>query len=45
MTTARYRRMVLLLLVLAFCGGVGCGQKGDLYLPDKTAKSQHLVAR
>jgi predicted small lipoprotein YifL len=45
MTTIKYRMAVLLALAIALCGGVACGQKGDLYLPDKSAKQHDLVAR
>ena len=43
MTTVGYRMVMLLVLATVFSVSAGCGQKGDLYLPDKSPKPQHLV--
>ena len=43
MTTVGYRMVMLLVLATVFSVSAGCGQKGDLYLPDKSHKPQRLV--
>jgi predicted small lipoprotein YifL len=48
MTTKSYRVGGFLVLAMLFAVLVGCGQKGDLYLPDKSDKSdkkQDFVTR
>ena len=44
MTTSGYRIAAFLLLSLTLGVSAGCGQKGDLYLPDKSVKQQDYVA-
>ena len=43
MTTMKYRASSLLLLVMLLTAVAGCGQKGDLYLPDGAAKKHDFV--
>ncbi len=41
----RYRVSRLLVLAMLFAVLVGCGQKGELYLPDKSDKKKDFVTR
>ena len=45
MSTGGYRMVALLVLAIVLSLSAGCGQKGDLYLPDKSDKQQDLVTR
>lgn len=45
MTTVGYRIAVILMLTTVMSMSAGCGQKGDLYLPDKSEKQQDFVTR
>ena len=40
MVTMRCRIAVFLMLAMVIGVSAGCGQKGDLYLPDKSDKQQ-----
>ena len=44
MTMRNSRLTMLLLLVLLLSVSAGCGQKGDLYLADKTDKKQDFAS-
>jgi len=41
----KYRLSSCLLLVMLFAVIAGCGQKGDLYLPDEPERKQDFVTR
>ncbi len=45
MAKNKYRVSSVLLLAMLFAALAGCGQKGDLYLPDKSDKKQDFVTR
>ena len=34
------QRLILILTVIFFCGLIGCGNTGDLYLPESTTANQ-----
>ena len=35
-----HQRLILILTVILFCGLIGCGNTGDLYLPEDTTTDQ-----
>ena len=44
-TTSFGHRLTALLLVALLVGASGCGQKGDLYIPDEPESRRDLQAR
>ena len=45
MTTVGYRIVVIFMVATVMSMSAGCGQKGDLYLPDKSEKQQDFFTR
>ena len=45
MSTVEYRTVALLVLAIVLSLSAGCGQKGDLYLPDKSDQQQDSFMR